>query len=83
MVCFSVCVAINSAVIGKKKNPSLLKFVFYAQWSERVFPCHNSVTCLEFSSSNPSHLAVGMYDGSVAIYNVQVGDHTACIADSR
>ncbi|XP_032406052.1 WD repeat-containing protein 78-like [Xiphophorus hellerii] len=52
-------------------------------WSERVFPCHNSVTCLEFSSSNPSHLAVGMYDGSVAIYNVQVGDHTACIADSR
>ncbi|PWA24576.1 hypothetical protein CCH79_00011760 [Gambusia affinis] len=52
-------------------------------WSERVFSCHNSVTCLEFSSSNPSHLAVGMYDGSVAIYNVQVGDHTACIADSR
>ncbi|XP_054879789.1 dynein axonemal intermediate chain 4-like isoform X2 [Poeciliopsis prolifica] len=52
-------------------------------WSERVFSCHNSVTCLEFSSSNPSHLAVGLYDGSVAIYNVQVGDETACIANSR
>uniref|UniRef100_A0A3B3TZ99 Dynein axonemal intermediate chain 4 n=1 Tax=Poecilia latipinna TaxID=48699 RepID=A0A3B3TZ99_9TELE len=52
-------------------------------WSERVFSCHSSVTCLEFSSSNPSHLAIGMYDGSVAIYNVQVGDDTACIANSR
>uniref|UniRef100_A0A3B3X3S0 Dynein axonemal intermediate chain 4 n=1 Tax=Poecilia mexicana TaxID=48701 RepID=A0A3B3X3S0_9TELE len=40
-------------------------------WSERVFSCHSSVTCLEFSSSNPSHLAIGMYDGAVAIYNVQ------------
>ncbi|MED6233012.1 hypothetical protein ATANTOWER_005699, partial [Ataeniobius toweri] len=52
-------------------------------WPERVFPCHSSVTCLDFSANNPSQLAVGMYDGSVAIYNVQVGNHMACIANSR
>ncbi|KAM4734583.1 dynein axonemal intermediate chain 4-like [Anableps anableps] len=52
-------------------------------WSERVYSCHSSVTCLDFSASNPSHLAVGMYDGSVAIYNIQVRDDTACIANSR
>uniref|UniRef100_A0A087XPQ0 Dynein axonemal intermediate chain 4 n=1 Tax=Poecilia formosa TaxID=48698 RepID=A0A087XPQ0_POEFO len=51
-------------------------------WSERVFSLPY-VTCLEFSSSNPSHLAVGMYDGSVAIYNVQVVNDMACIANSR
>ncbi|MEQ2277636.1 hypothetical protein XENORESO_005658, partial [Xenotaenia resolanae] len=52
-------------------------------WPERVFQCHSSVTCLDFSANNPSQLAVGMYDGSVAIYNVQVGNHMACIANSR
>ncbi|XP_012717905.2 WD repeat-containing protein 78 isoform X2 [Fundulus heteroclitus] len=52
-------------------------------WSERIFPCHSSVTCLDFSANNPGQLAVGMYDGSVAIYNIQAKNQVACIANSR
>lgn len=66
-----------------RKKIKFFRFVFYAQWPEQVYSCHSSVTCLDFSASNPSQLAVGMYDGSVAIYNVQVADHMACIANSR
>ncbi|XP_026220601.1 WD repeat-containing protein 78-like isoform X2 [Anabas testudineus] len=51
-------------------------------WPERILHCHNCVTCLDFSASNPSHLAVGMFDGTVAIYNVQCQDNKACIANS-
>lgn len=40
------------------------------QWPERVIHCASAVTSLDFSADNPSHLAVGTYDGSVSIYNV-------------
>ncbi|XP_038562176.1 dynein intermediate chain 4, axonemal-like [Micropterus salmoides] len=49
---------------------------------ERVYHCHSCVTALDFSASNPGQLAVGMYDGTIAIYNVQSQSNKACIANS-
>ncbi|XP_029473429.1 WD repeat-containing protein 78 isoform X2 [Rhinatrema bivittatum] len=40
-------------------------------WPERVFHCESGVISLDFSAGNPNLLAVGMYNGIVAIYNVQ------------
>ncbi len=34
------------------------------QWPERVIHCSSAVTSLDFSSNNPSQLAVGMKDDS-------------------
>ncbi|XP_044213816.1 dynein axonemal intermediate chain 4-like isoform X1 [Thunnus albacares] len=51
-------------------------------WPERVFRCHSSVTSLDFSANNPDRLAVGMYDGTVAIYSVQIRENKACVATS-
>ncbi|XP_062854134.1 dynein axonemal intermediate chain 4 [Trichomycterus rosablanca] len=45
-------------------------------WPERIFHCGSGVTSLDFSASSAAQLAVGMYDGSVAIYNVQSSDKT-------
>lgn len=39
-------------------------------YPERVFTCKEGVTALDFSKAYPNLLAVGMYDGGVAIYNV-------------
>ncbi|XP_034468590.1 WD repeat-containing protein 78 isoform X5 [Hippoglossus hippoglossus] len=43
-------------------------------WPERVVHCDSAVTSLDFSANNPSQLAVGMHDGSIAIYDVQSQD---------
>ncbi|XP_071380153.1 dynein axonemal intermediate chain 4, partial [Centroberyx affinis] len=43
-------------------------------WPERVFYCESGVTSVDFSDKNPNQLAVGMYDGTVAIYNVHSQD---------
>ncbi|KAM9351985.1 dynein axonemal intermediate chain 4-like [Symphorus nematophorus] len=50
-------------------------------WPERVIHCHSCVTSLDFSASDPSQLAVGMYDGTVAIYSVW-SQNQKCIANS-
>ncbi|KAM9845029.1 dynein axonemal intermediate chain 4 [Aulostomus maculatus] len=39
-------------------------------WPGRAIHCESAVTSLDFSANNPGHLAVGMQDGSIAIYNV-------------
>lgn len=57
--------------------------VSLVQWPEHVFHCHSSVTCLAFSANNPSHLAVGMFDGTIALYNIQFPDNRACFTSSR
>ncbi|XP_070763038.1 dynein axonemal intermediate chain 4-like [Enoplosus armatus] len=51
-------------------------------WPECVLHCHSCVTSLDFSANNPDQLAVGMYDGTIAIYNVRSRNNTACIANS-
>ncbi|XP_062586196.1 dynein axonemal intermediate chain 4-like isoform X1 [Saccostrea cucullata] len=39
-------------------------------YPERVYACKEGVTAIDFSKAYPNLLAVGMYDGGVAIYNV-------------
>ncbi|XP_073346892.1 dynein axonemal intermediate chain 4 [Pagrus major] len=51
-------------------------------WPERVIHCDSAVTCLDFSSNSPSQLAVGMSDGSIAIYNVQSQSNKSCVISS-
>eukprot|EP00057_Strongylocentrotus_purpuratus_P025727 XP_011680201.1 PREDICTED: WD repeat-containing protein 78 [Strongylocentrotus purpuratus] len=41
------------------------------EYPERVFNCEAGVTAMDFSVSNPNLLAVGLYNGTVAIYNVR------------
>ncbi|XP_043555331.1 dynein axonemal intermediate chain 4 isoform X4 [Chiloscyllium plagiosum] len=40
-------------------------------WPERIYNCESGVTALEFSADSPNLLAVGHYDGTVAIYNIR------------
>ncbi|XP_025930359.1 WD repeat-containing protein 78, partial [Apteryx rowi] len=51
-------------------------------WPERVFQCEHGVTALDFSMASPNLLAVGMYNGVVAIYNVQSRNNTALLDSS-
>ncbi|XP_071952753.1 dynein axonemal intermediate chain 4-like isoform X2 [Antedon mediterranea] len=41
------------------------------EYPERVFHCEAGVTSMDFSANNPNLLAIGLYDGTVAIYNVR------------
>ncbi|CAG5118395.1 unnamed protein product [Candidula unifasciata] len=41
------------------------------KYPERVFTSKQGVTAVDFSASNPNLLAVGYYDGGIAIYNVR------------
>ncbi|XP_072540329.1 dynein axonemal intermediate chain 4 [Salminus brasiliensis] len=52
-------------------------------WPERIFHCDNAVTALDFSANNASQLAVGMHDGSIAVYNVQCSEKTPIIDSSH
>ncbi|XP_077981202.1 dynein axonemal intermediate chain 4-like [Glandiceps talaboti] len=42
------------------------------EFPERVFHTESGVTAMDFSATNPNLLAVGLYDGTVAIYNVRI-----------
>ncbi|NXA31560.1 WDR78 protein, partial [Eudromia elegans] len=52
-------------------------------WPERVFHCEHGVTALDFSMVSPNLLAVGMYNGIVAIYNVQSRNNAALLDSSE
>ncbi|NWI08027.1 WDR78 protein, partial [Crypturellus soui] len=52
-------------------------------WPERVFHCEHGVTALDFSAVSPNLLAVGMYSGIVAIYNVQSRNNAALLDSSE
>ncbi|XP_069644543.1 dynein axonemal intermediate chain 4 isoform X1 [Haliaeetus albicilla] len=52
-------------------------------WPERIFRCEHGVTALDFSMASPNLLAVGMYDGSVTIYNVRSCNDTALLDSSE
>lgn len=57
-------------------------FYFLFQWPERIYQCESGVTALDFCTSSPNLLAVGMYNGTVAIYNVQNKENVP-VLDSR
>ncbi|NXY70910.1 WDR78 protein, partial [Glareola pratincola] len=52
-------------------------------WPERTFRCEHGVTALDFSMASPNLLAVGTYDGSVAIYNVRSCKDAALLDSSE
>ncbi|XP_034390434.1 WD repeat-containing protein 78-like [Cyclopterus lumpus] len=68
---------------SKNQQPSLICCwcLKNPTWPERIIHCHSCVISLDFSANNPSQLAVGMDDGTMAIYDVSRCDST-CIADS-
>ena len=39
-----------------------------------MFHSEVGVTAMDFSLTNPNLLAVGLYDGTIAVYNVKVSD---------
>ncbi|XP_022059983.1 dynein axonemal intermediate chain 4 isoform X2 [Acanthochromis polyacanthus] len=49
-------------------------------WPERFIRCDSAVTCLDFSVNSPGQLAVGMHDGTIAIYNVHSRDKSRVIS---
>lgn len=51
-------------------------------WPDRIFHCESGVTALDFSACNANQLAVGMYDGTIGIYNVQAAEQTPIIDSS-
>ncbi|XP_038068064.1 dynein intermediate chain 4, axonemal-like [Patiria miniata] len=51
------------------------------EFPERVFHCESGVTAMDFSATNPNLLAIGMYNGMVAIYNVR-GSNDTPVLDS-
>ena len=42
--------------------------------SFRVFHSEVGVTSMDFSKINPNLLAVGFYDGTIAVYNVKLSE---------
>ncbi|NWY52320.1 WDR78 protein, partial [Chionis minor] len=52
-------------------------------WPERIFQCEHGVTALDFSTASPNLLAVGMYNGSVAIYDVRSCNGAALLDSSE
>nr|XP_028588974.1 WD repeat-containing protein 78 isoform X1 [Podarcis muralis]XP_028588975.1 WD repeat-containing protein 78 isoform X1 [Podarcis muralis]XP_028588976.1 WD repeat-containing protein 78 isoform X1 [Podarcis muralis] len=50
-------------------------------WPERVYQSPHGVTALDFSLANPNLLAVGLYNGTIAVYNVQT-HHTTSVLDT-
>ncbi|XP_009277023.1 PREDICTED: WD repeat-containing protein 78 [Aptenodytes forsteri] len=52
-------------------------------WPERIFQCEHGVTALDFSMASPNLLAVGMYNGSVAIYDVRSCNDAALLDSSE
>nr|CAG5954931.1 unnamed protein product [Menidia menidia]CAG5955483.1 unnamed protein product [Menidia menidia] len=64
-LCRGYCI---SSMGWNKKNP----------WPEHIIQCESAVTSLDFSATCPSQLAVGMYDGSIAIYDLQSPNNNDC-----
>nr|XP_056700737.1 dynein axonemal intermediate chain 4 [Euleptes europaea] len=52
-------------------------------WPERIYQCSYGVTALDFSLANPNLLAVGMFNGTIAIYNVQAHLSTSVLDTSE
>ncbi|KAM4022468.1 dynein axonemal intermediate chain 4 [Anomaloglossus baeobatrachus] len=51
-------------------------------WPERIYKCESGVTAVDFSALSPNLLAVGMYNGTVAIYNVQNKENVPALDSS-
>ncbi|XP_038608865.1 dynein intermediate chain 4, axonemal isoform X2 [Tachyglossus aculeatus] len=71
-----------SCELTKGYNVSSLAWNKANPWPERVYHSLHGVTSVDFSLSTPNLLAVGFFNGTVAIYNVCT-DSTVPVLDSR
>uniref|UniRef100_A0A8C2V7A6 Uncharacterized protein n=1 Tax=Chinchilla lanigera TaxID=34839 RepID=A0A8C2V7A6_CHILA len=70
-----------SCDLTKGLNVSSLAWNTTNPWPERVYPSLYGVTTVDFSIGTPNLLAVGYYNGTIAIYNVQ-SSSTVPVLDS-
>ncbi|KFQ53043.1 WD repeat-containing protein 78, partial [Nestor notabilis] len=68
---------------GQKKGLACCWSLKNPMWPERIFHCEYGVTALDFSMASPNLLAVGMYNGSVRIYDVQNCNDTVLLDSSE
>ncbi|NXD71388.1 WDR78 protein, partial [Eolophus roseicapillus] len=68
---------------GQKKGLACCWSLKNPMWPERIFQCEYGVTALDFSMASPNLLAVGMYNGSVTIYDVQSCNDTVLLDSSE
>jgi WD40 repeat protein len=76
----------GNVAFGKKHNAGLVLFwsVKNERYPQKIIHTKHSVTCLAFSTEHAHVLAVGMYDGSVAIYDItEQGDKPALLSSFR
>nr|XP_060629680.1 dynein axonemal intermediate chain 4 [Anolis sagrei ordinatus] len=52
-------------------------------WPERVYKCHHGVTALDFSATNPNLLAVGLFNGTIELFNVQTRNRHSVLDNSE
>uniref|UniRef100_A0A670YHM4 Dynein axonemal intermediate chain 4 n=1 Tax=Pseudonaja textilis TaxID=8673 RepID=A0A670YHM4_PSETE len=52
-------------------------------WPERIYHCVHGVTALDFSTANPNLLAVGLFNGTIEVYNVQSRNQTSVLDNSE
>ncbi|KAH0618526.1 hypothetical protein JD844_017818 [Phrynosoma platyrhinos] len=52
-------------------------------WPERVYHCSHGVTALDFSAANPNLLAVGLFNGTIEVFNVQTHNPTSVLDTSE
>ncbi|XP_070602220.1 dynein axonemal intermediate chain 4 isoform X2 [Erythrolamprus reginae] len=52
-------------------------------WPERIYNCVHGVTALDFSTANPNLLAVGLFNGTIEVYNVQSRNQTSVLDNSE
>ncbi|XP_058034930.1 dynein axonemal intermediate chain 4 isoform X2 [Ahaetulla prasina] len=52
-------------------------------WPERIYNCIHGVTALDFSTANPNLLAVGLFNGTIEVYNVQSRNQTSVLDNSE
>lgn len=56
--------------------------IVFIQWPERIYQSLHGVTAVDFSIGAPNLLAVGYYNGTIAVYNVQSNSNVP-VLDSR
>jgi len=52
-------------------------------WPQRVYPAVSGVTSLDWSTKHPTLLAVGYYDGNIAVYDTRRNDTTPVLESSQ
>uniref|UniRef100_H0VQE0 Dynein axonemal intermediate chain 4 n=1 Tax=Cavia porcellus TaxID=10141 RepID=H0VQE0_CAVPO len=69
--------------LTKGLNVSSLAWNKLNPWPERVYPSPYGVTAVDFSIGTPNLLAVGYYNGTIAIYNVQSSGNVPVLDSSE